>query len=134
MPKADEAIYRQFFDPEELERSGSKKYTTMKLIKVAFYLSVRKGPAVVVKPGDTIEIHDNYLVDALFFSGRAEPLDPPIPDTGEYLTRRPFQATIDGEYKQIPQSSVLRLSRDEALDFMKRRLIRPLDEKCFYIP
>lgn len=127
-------VVRQFLDPDEVEKGGKKKFTKMKLLKRAFFLKVCNGPPIIIKPGDMVELHDTFLIDFLFYSGQAEPIDPQIPEDGEYVVRRQFQTTVAGEYKTAMTGQPLKLNRNEAIDLMRRKLVRPLDQTIFYIP
>lgn len=129
-----EKIIRQFQDKEEIERAGEKSFVTLRLLKGAFYLKTKDGPEEVVSAGSLVSLHDRMLIELLFFTGRAEPVDPAVPDVAEYIVRRKFQTVVDGLYVEVLENDIVQLSRPEALDFMRRHLIKPLAEDVFYLP
>ena len=132
--ETEKEVIRQYQDPEDLERNGKKKSMTFRVLR-AFYLDIRRGPAVVVSPADVVELHDRYLISNLFFAGKINPMSPGIPASAEYLALKTFQTVnAEGCYQDIPPMTLLRLSRSEAFDLLKKRLAKPVNEADFYLP
>jgi hypothetical protein len=134
METEKEKIFRQYRDPEDEEKNGKIKFSLFEVAR-SHYEKVCRGPGIIVSPGQFIELWDPYSIASRFYAGQIIPLRPGIPAIGQYVTRKMF-VIIDenGEYQEIQAGTLLKLTREEALDFFKKRRIRPLDENIFYIP
>jgi hypothetical protein len=119
--------------PEAVERDGDRPPVAVANCLRPFRLRVRRGPAEVVAIGDEVSIFDRALLVELFVAGKIDPIRPAIAELAEYRVSRTFTYldSKEREYRVLENGTMLRLTKAEALPWLRRRLIVPLDEAAF---
>jgi hypothetical protein len=123
---------REWLPPSD-NSAIQKQYQKFKVVR-PFFMKVRNGPAIAVKVGEVVELATPSFITDMFCAGKIEPIEPGIPEEGEYSAVKSFQATIDGLFKEIRLLDILELTKEEAIPLLKLRKIKPMDDKFFSLP
>lgn len=93
----------------------------------SFYFETCKGPAIIVKHPDLLEL-SSLTAKEYFHMRRVDPFDPGIPEHGKYELLRPHRTVIDGLYVDLQPGEFVELSAAEALSLLLKSKIRLAEE------
>jgi len=88
----------------------------------------KRTPAISLAVGTLVELsritaHENFCI------GRIEPVNPGIPETGRYAFTRPYTLLVDGEFRDFTVDDEVMLTRDEAIELLKKSIVKFVEEK-----
>lgn len=93
------------------------------IVQRGFMMKICDGPLVRAEPGETVFLSPQFG-DELFLSGKVIPVA--LPEFYEAV--RDFQTVQNGEYFRVKKGDILKLSRDEAIHFLRSGEVKPKKE------
>ena len=129
-----EEVLTEYQDPEEIARGGKIRTQRFRAPNGNFFMKIKAGPLVGVPAGTLIDLWDQNNIRELFYLKKIIPIEPGIPAMAEYVViSGGFRTVIEGEYRDIYPGQTLRLNQEEALELLRLRQVKPLDENIFHL-
>lgn len=122
---------KQFHPETDPAKIAKIKWWKVEILS-GILLNVNDGPPVPVEVGRHCLIHDKDLVRQLFAGNAIKPIDPAIPEIGQYEVRRGWTEFFEGAKKEVHQGDIVELSQEEAILHLKNRQVVPIDDKNFF--
>lgn len=104
---------------EIIKELGSSDEDSLCIVTRSFFLRVRNGPLQRVEPSQHCRLTPQTAADT-FYSGRTEPIEV----AEEFEIVRSFQWIKDGEYINLGQGDLIRLTRDEAIKLLREQMVK----------